>query len=180
MKILKIIGLTLVGIVALALLTALFVKKEFAVERQTTINKSKKEVFDYIKLLKNQRNFSVWAKKDTNAVTEYSGVDGTVGAVYAWKSKNKELGTGEQTIKSIAEGERIDYDLLFKEPFEAHNSASFTTTAVNDSTTTVKWGFEGKMNYPMNLMLLCMDMDKMMGKDLQDGLDNLKAILEKK
>ncbi|MFZ4456913.1 MAG: SRPBCC family protein [Bacteroidales bacterium] len=180
MKILKIIGLTLAGIVALVLLIALFVKKEYAVERQTTINKSKMEVFDYIKVLRNQLNYSVWAKMDTNAVTEFRGADGAVGSVYTWKSQNKDLGAGEQTITALAEGERIDYELHFIEPFETHDNAYFLTSAVNDSTTTVKWGFEGKMNYPMNLMLLFMDMDKMLGKDLQGGLDNLKAVLEKK
>jgi hypothetical protein len=35
------------------------------------------------------------------------------------------------------------------------------------------------MAYPMNLMLVFMDMDAMLGKDLQTGLNNLKAVLEK-
>ena len=39
--------------------------------------------------------------------------------------------------------------------------------------------FDGKMNYPMNLMLLFMNMDKMIGKDFESGLKNLKTILEK-
>ena len=49
---------------------------------------------------------------------------------------------------------------------------------VNDSTTNVKWGFYGNMKYPMNLMLLIMDMDSMLGKDLEGGLTNLKTTLE--
>jgi hypothetical protein len=43
----------------------------------------------------------------------------------------------------------------------------------------VNWGFNGKMPYPMNLMLAFMNMDEMLGKDLQDGLNNLKIIFEK-
>ncbi len=35
------------------------------------------------------------------------------------------------------------------------------------------------MPYPSNFMLLFIDMDTELGKDLQDGLNNLKAILEK-
>lgn len=46
--------------------------------------------------------------------------------------------------------------------------------------TIVKWSFEGSMSYPMNLMLLFVDMDAELGKDLKGGLDNLKAILEKR
>ena len=48
-----------------------------------------------------------------------------------------------------------------------------------ENQTKVKWGFTGKMPYPMNLMCAFMDMDKMIGGDLQKGLDNLKVVLEK-
>ena len=50
---------------------------------------------------------------------------------------------------------------------------------VSETQTKVKWGFAGKMKYPTNLMLLTMDMEGMIGKDFQDGLNNLKAVLEK-
>jgi hypothetical protein len=35
------------------------------------------------------------------------------------------------------------------------------------------------MKYPMNGMLLFMNMDKLLGKDLETSLTNLKHILEK-
>jgi hypothetical protein len=54
-----------------------------------------------------------------------------------------------------------------------------TTEAVSEVSTKVKWGFDGKMNYPMNLMLLFMDFDAMLGKDMEQGLSNLKMIVEK-
>jgi hypothetical protein len=34
------------------------------------------------------------------------------------------------------------------------------------------------MDYPMNTMLLMMDMEEMVGKDFSDGLHKLKSILE--
>ncbi|MEX2593845.1 MAG: hypothetical protein WD426_13810 [Anditalea sp.] len=45
--------------------------------------------------------------------------------------------------------------------------------------TKVKWGFNGHMNYPMNLMFLFMDFEKMIDDDLETGLYNLKTALEK-
>jgi hypothetical protein len=54
-----------------------------------------------------------------------------------------------------------------------------STTIVSDKETKVSWAFTGKMKYPMNLMLLFMNMEKMIGNDLQNGLNNLKGILEK-
>jgi hypothetical protein len=179
MKILKNLLLVIVGLVAIALLTALFVKKEYAVEREITINKSKEQVFSYVKLLKNQDNFSVWAMKDPTMEKGFTGTDGMVGAVSTWNSKMEDLGKGEQEIIGITEGQKIDYELRFIEPFEAKDHAFLSTESINDSTTLVKWGFDGKMPYPMNLLLLTMDMDKMLGEQLETGLKNLKGVMEK-
>ncbi|HSZ72689.1 MAG TPA: SRPBCC family protein [Cytophagaceae bacterium] len=180
MKILKIIGLVIVGIIALLLVTALFVKREYGVKREIVINKPSQQVFDYVKFLKNQDNFSVWAMRDPAMKKGFKGKDGTVGAVASWDSQEKHVGKGEQEITSIEEGKRLDFELRFYEPFEAKDHAYMSTEALDSTQTKVTWGFDGKMPYPMNLMLLCMNMDEMLGKDLQDGLNNLKPILEKK
>ncbi|MDG1035830.1 MAG: hypothetical protein P8O87_03230 [Crocinitomicaceae bacterium] len=42
----------------------------------------------------------------------------------------------------------------------------------------MKWGFEGEIDYPFNLMLPFMNMDKVIGDDLQIGLNNLKELME--
>lgn len=178
MKALKIIGLTLAGIIVLILITGLFIDGKYAVEREVTINKSKQEVFDYLKYLKNQDNFSVWAKMDPEMKKEFRGDDATVGFISAWDSKNPDAGKGEQKIIKIAEGERIDYELHFIEPFESTDYAYMTTEAVSENETKVKWGFNGKMKYPMNLMLLTMNMEEMLAPDLENSLSSLKTILE--
>jgi uncharacterized protein YndB with AHSA1/START domain len=179
MRFLKIFLIGLASIIVLILVILLFTKKEYAVEREIVINKPNQEVFDYIKYLKNQDNFSVWAQKDPNMKKTYTGTDGTVGFISAWDSNVKDVGVGEQEIKKITEGERLDFELRFKKPFEATDNAFMTTEAMGENQTKVKWGFFGKMKYPMNGMLLMMDMDKMLGGQLQTGLDNLKNVLEK-
>lgn len=178
MKALKIIGISLAAIVALLLVVALFVDGKYAVEREVTINKPKQVVYDYTKFLKNQNQFSVWAKIDPDMKTEFRGEDATVGFISAWDSENPKAGKGEQKIIKITDGERIDYELHFIEPMESTDYAFLEFKAVNDSATNVKWGFHGEMKYPMNLMLLGMDMEKMLAPDLQNGLNNLKGILE--
>ena len=107
----------------------------------------------------------------------YTGTDGTVGFVSAWESDNKDVGKGEQEIMGITEGQRIDYELRFKEPFESKGGA-YMTTADAGGATKVEWGFEGNMAYPMNIMMLFMDMEKALGPSLAEGLDNLKKELE--
>ncbi|MCW2262733.1 MULTISPECIES: hypothetical protein [Sphingobacterium] len=81
MKILKKIVIVLLLIVAVLLITALFLKKDYAVKREITINKPKQEVFDYIKYLRNQNNFSKWAMMDPLMTKTYQGTDGTVGFI---------------------------------------------------------------------------------------------------
>lgn len=178
-KALKRIGIALLTIIGIIMITALFVKSDYAVEREISINKPKNEVFQYIKYLKNQDNFSVWAKMDPQMKKEYVGTDATVGFVSKWNSTKDDVGVGEQEILKIKEGERIDFELRFLEPMEGTNYAYMTTEQVSEAQTKVKWGFTGKVPYPMNSMLLLMDMEEMLGKDFETGLANLKGVLEK-
>lgn len=178
MKILKKILLGIMALVALLLIIALFVKKDYKVEREIIINKPTQQVFNYVKYLKNQDNYSKWANIDPDMKKAYQGVDGTVGFVSAWKSDNDEVGEGEQEIKGITEGKRIDFELRFFKPFEATEPAFMTTEPVSESQTKVTWGFSGHMDYPTNLMLIFMDFEKMIGSDLQIGLKKLKEVLK--
>ncbi len=178
MKILKKILIAIGVIVVLLLAIAFFVKKDYAVEREITINAPREDVFDYIKYLKNQNDYSKWATMDPDMKKTYIGTDGEVGFISAWDSENKEVGRGEQEITKITDGERIDYELRFYEPFESTEIAYMVTESESVDETTVKWGFKGHMPYPGNLMLLFMDFDEMIGGDLDTGLKNLKGLLE--
>lgn len=178
MNIFLIILLVIVGIIALLLIIALFTKKNYAVERSIEINRPVSTVFDYIKYLKNQDSFSKWGSLDPDMKKEYRGTDATPGFVSAWEG-NKKVGKGEQEIKSITDGQRLDTELRFIKPFPAVSNAYMTTEPVNNGITLVKWGFASRMNYPMNIMLVFMNMDKMVGNDFAVGLNNLKNLLEK-
>jgi hypothetical protein len=168
----------LAGIVALLLIIGFFTKKDYSVGRDIIINKPKAIVFDYLKYLKNQNKFSVWATMDPAMKTTFTGTDGTKGFISAWDSENKNAGKGEQEILQIVDGERIDYEIRFIKPFKSTSWAYITTTAVNDNQTRVYWEFNAKMKYPTNLMLLFMNMEKMIGNDLSKGLQNLDKILK--
>lgn len=179
MKILKRILFVILAIIGLALITALFVKKEMHAEREVVINKPKTEVYNYVKYLKNQNDYSKWGSMDPAMKKEFRGTDGTVGFVSAWESDKDDVGKGEQEITGIKDGERIDYELRFIEPMESKAAAYMTTESVSENQTKVKWGFNGKINYPFNIMRLFMDMEGMIGDDFAAGLTNLKTNLEK-
>ncbi len=165
-------------LIAIILAIALVVKKDYSVERSIIINKNKSDVFNYIRLLKNHDNFSKWASLDPNMKKEYRGMDGTVGFVSSWEG-NKKVGKGEQEIVNITDGEKIDYKLHFIKPFEGLADAYMTTSAIEQNQTKLAWGMSSSMKYPMNIMLLFMNMEKIIGDDFSTGLTNLKNILEK-
>ena len=177
MKVLKKIIIVIVIIIAIPLIAGLFIKSEYSVVKEVTIQKPRQEVFDYIKFLRNQDNFSVWNQRDPEMKKGLTGTDGEVGAVASWDSQNEEVGAGEQEIKNITDGERIDFELRFLRPFEATDNAYFALEDAENGTL-VKWGFDGKMPYPWNIMGLFVDMEEMLGPDLQQGLDNLKEVMD--
>src|SRR5262245_66106 len=177
MKIIKRILIGVAILIAVPLIIGLFIKTDFAVEREVIINKPKEEVFNYVKHLKNHANFSKWAMLDPKMKTDYRGTDGTVGFVSAWDSDNQDVGKGEQEIKRITEGERIDVEIRMRRPFQSTDPAYMTTEAVAGNQTRVKSGYFGRMNYPTNLM--CPFIAERIGADMETGLRNLKTVLEK-
>ena len=172
-----IVALIVLGIAVIAV-AAFVTPTECKVEREVTINRPKAAVFDYVRFLKHQNTWGPWARKDPAMKQEFRGNDGYVGFVSAWKSENGELGAGEQEIKRIVDGERIDTELRFLEPFESKADAHLITEATGPDSTKVKWGFTTSMPRPMNVMSLVVDMDAMIGKDFEEGLSSLKRILE--
>ena len=179
MKILKYIGLGLAAVLAFVLITGLFLPKEYAVSRNVSIERSNADVYNYVKYLKNQSHYNVWAQMDPNQITTYTGEDGQVGFTSAWKSEIDSVGAGAQTIVAMNEDKSIDYEIIFTEPFESTMQTAILFAPIDSSSTNVTWNFRGDMNYPFNVMLLAYDMEKTLGKDMQQGLNNLKELLEK-
>lgn len=168
----------ILGIIAALLLAGLIISKEIKATKEIVINKPKDEVFNYIKYLKNQQNYSKWATLDPNIKNEFRGTDGQPGFVNHWVG-NKKVGEGEQEITAIEEGKALHTDLRFIKPFKSFAKSTMATEAIDANSTKVSWGFESQMNYPMNIMKVFMNMSEMIGKDFSTGLVNLKTILEK-
>jgi hypothetical protein len=179
MKIVKYIFAALGILLAVLLLTGLFLPKEYALSRTVTIQRSNADVYNYVKYLKNQANYNVWAQMDPNQINTYTGEDGQVGFTSAWKSEIDSVGAGSQTIVAMNEGTSIDYEIIFTEPFESTMQTAMLFEPLDSNSTKLTWNFRGDMNYPFNIMLLVYDMEKTLGKDLQQGLNTLKEILEK-
>jgi len=151
--------------------------KDMIIKKNVSIKKSINEVFDFLKQTRNQDKFSVWNMKDPNMKRDYSGTDGTKGFVYSWDSKDKNAGAGSQEIINISDGNRIDYTLRFIRPMQNTAASSFIVNKIDDTNTSVTWTFQCPTKFPMSLFSPIFK--NMLGKQLNQSLQNLKALLEK-
>ena len=60
----------ILGIIAVLLITGLFIPKGMQATREIIINKPNADVFNYIEQLKNQDNYSKWGSMDPNIKKE--------------------------------------------------------------------------------------------------------------
>jgi hypothetical protein len=179
MKILKTLGAVAVALIAVPLIAALIVPQEYGVSERIVINRPLDDVYEFTKYLKNQDEYGKWNLLDPNMEHYYEGDDGKVGFVSGWKSDDPNVGHGEQEILAMSEKQRIDYELRFFKPFQNTSKAFMTFSEVGPSKTEVGWGFDGKMSYPLNLMIPLLKMEEVLSADFETGLENLKELLEK-
>lgn len=168
----------LIGLVVLIAILAIVAPKTYDVSRSISISKPVSEVFDYVRSLKKHDEWGPWAKRDLNMVKEFTGTDGEVGAISSWKG-NKEVGEGEQEITGIKVNEVVETQLRFLKPFKSVSDAYIRVLEEGNGSTKVTWGFSGKNKFPVSIMMLFMNMEKNVGKDFEQGLSDLKSILEK-
>jgi hypothetical protein len=155
----------------------LLAPKRFEVNRSIIVNKPLAEVFNYLKYVKNQDDWSPWKKKDPNMKQTSEGTDGEVGFISKWEG-NKVVGSGEQEIKRIVENESVETELRFFKPWKSHSDAYLRVVGLESQQTNVTWGFSGKNKFPFSIFMLFMNMDKAVGKDFEEGLNSLKQQLE--
>lgn len=163
------------GLIVLLLIAALFVPKDYAIHREVTVDQPREAVFEYLRVLKNQEQWSVWVMRDPTMQKSFRGTDGQVGSVYAWNSA-KGAGEGEQEIVGLKPNERLDIEIRFKRPMAMTAQTPLALANAGAGKTTVRFGMDGHSPYPMNLMTAMLSGG--LGKDLQKSLNNLKAIFE--
>ena len=165
----------LLGLVALVLILALLMRKDHYVQRSIVVDVPSQKAFDYLKLVKNQETFNKQAMVAPDRNKEYTGTDGTVGYVYAWRGDTK-AGEGAKEIKHLIEGQRIEMEIRFTKPMKAQATVIMAFETVAPTQTKISWSNTGRLIYPVNVMIPLME--KMVAKDMDSSLLTLKSILE--
>ena len=167
-----------VAVLILAVLGLAMTKPDsFNVQRTTSIKAAPNEIFPLINDFHSWNSWSPWEKIDPNMKRTYSGSPSGPGAVYEWDGTSK-VGTGRMEITDASPSSKVTIKLDYLKPIEGHNIAEFTLEPQAGSTN-VTWAMHGPAPFMSKVMQVFISMDRLIGKDFETGLANIKRIAEK-
>lgn len=172
----KKIGIGVAAVIAVLLVVIATRPDTYHVERSKTISASPAAVYGHVADFHKWDGWSPWDKLDPAMKKTYGGTPGAVGSTYNWVGNDK-AGEGDMKISALEPTKRVDVDLHFVKPFEDRSKTRFSFDAEGQGTK-VTWAMDGNHNFISKAMCLFMDMDKMIGKDFEQGLDNMKKVAE--
>lgn len=178
MTILLIVLGSIAGLIALVFLAALLAPKSYSVYRSVVIDRPVEEVYEYVRHVVNQEEYNKWVQRGSKQTTK-RGNDGEVGFIYAWNG-DKQSGEGEMEITQLIPNQLVGTEIRFVRPFKAVAQGPTKLESLGPDQTRVTWGMDSPMAIPLNLVFTLMNPDKLLGKDLETSLGNLKNILEKR
>ncbi len=152
---------------------------DYKIQRSATMNAPVDKVFAQYNDFHNWNAWSPWAKKDPKAENAFEGEPAGKGAIFKWNG-NSDVGQGMMTILESKPNELVKIKLDFQKPMESTCITDFTFKPEGEKTS-VTWAMSGQSNFIGKAICLCMGgMDKMVGKDFETGLNNVKAVVEAK
>jgi Polyketide cyclase / dehydrase and lipid transport len=176
-EVIAIIAVVLAIVIAIVLILAVTKPASFSVQRAIDIRAPAERIFPLINDFHQWGSWSHWENKDPGMQRSFSGAASGKGAVYGWEGNNN-VGSGRMEIIEASAPSKILIKLDFLKPFEAHNTAEFTILPQGDATR-LNWVMRGPASFMSKLMQVFMSLDKMVGKDFEIGLANLKNLTEK-
>ena len=175
MKALKIVIGVIVALIVLLVAIGYVLPNNSHVERSTVVNVKPATAYAVLNGFKQFRKWSPWEGLDPNTKYEFTGPIWGVGAKQAWSSPNPNVGTGSQEIVASEPDKSITIKLVFAD-FNSESTATYLL-APDGEGTRITWTndtvFGDLVGRYFGLM-----MDKMIGKDYELGLAQLKTLLE--
>jgi len=172
----QVIGIVVVGAVAALLGVAATKPDKFRVQRTARINASPDKILAFITDFRRWTAWSPWEKLDPGMKRTHSGATSGKGAVYAWEGSAK-AGKGRMEITELSAPSKVTIDIHFIKPFAVRNTVEFTLEP-QGSSTEITWAMFGPSPFATKVMGVFVSMDKLIGKDFEQGLANLKTVAE--
>lgn len=171
------VAIAVLALVAGVLIVAARKPDVFEVVRSATIQATPERIFA---LLSDFREWGAWSpyeKKDPAMTRSFRGATSGVGAVYAFDGNGK-VGTGELTIVEVEAPTKLAVTLDMTRPMVCSNRITFTLAA-SEGGTLVTWRMQGPSPFIGKLMGTVFNMDRMIGRDFEQGLAALKQATER-
>lgn len=173
----KTIAIVVVILLAGILILAATKPDTFQVKRVAAIKAPPEKIFPLINDFSRWGSWSPYEKKDPSMKRTISGQASGRGAVYEWEGDGN-VGKGRMEITESSPASRVSINLDFVKPFRTHNVVDFTLVPQGD-TTSVTWDMHGPAPFVSKVMQVFFSMDRMVGKDFEAGLADMKAVAEK-
>ncbi len=164
------------GLIAILTLVGFFLPRIVMVERSIVINVPVEAVYQQVTNLRNFNSWSPWHNRDPNTRYIFSGGNASVGSTMNWSSEHPEVGNGSQRIVALNAPHEVEIKLDFGEDGSADSYFKIDSLAKEKSRVT--WGFTTDMGLNPLARYFGLMFDGWIGTDYEEGLDNLKDILE--
>ncbi len=148
----------------------------FRIQRSARIGARPEHIYPLINDLRAFNRWNPFARKDPNMQGAYQGPAEGPGAIYDFKGSGH---TGEGSIEILGHkpASEVTMQLNMRKPMKAQNLIVFSLKPAEDATE-VTWLMQGKVPFMGKVLHLLFSMDKMVGRDFESGLANLKSIAE--
>lgn len=178
MKFTRLLLFFLLAVIAVTAVLSFMLPTRQKIERSIVINATAADIYNQLIKLENFNKFSVWSQQDSSAIYTLTGTDGTVGATSEWKGSPEISGEGKIEITELGANKKVVHKIHFTKPQNGTAESRFSLLETNVSITTVTWTFYIGTPRPWNIFNLFSSLDKQMGKDFEDGLANMKKMIE--
>lgn len=166
----------IIAAIAVFLIYVARLPSAFLITRHMTISVPAALVFEQVNNFHLWQAWSPWARIDPNANTIFEGPMSGIGAIYRW-SGNQQIGAGNMTIIDSQPNQLIRIRLEFIRPQPGVSTTEFTFES-DEGNTLVRWSMSGHNNFITRAVCTFVSMDKIVGSMFEQGLHNLRAVLE--
>jgi hypothetical protein len=168
--------LALAALAIIMLVIALFLPSNYTVRRITVIKASPADVFSQVSDIRNWHNWDPWSEKDPELKYRLRENDSEGHPIYYWVSGETDY--GELKVLKVDAGKGIDYTINFP-TYHLASAGGFELRVVKEGTQ-VTWRDRGDFSWNPIKRFIGLFLVKMVEKDFDRGLGNLKKVCEAK
>lgn len=170
----------LVGVgvlVALLVVVVAAQPSEYHVERSLEMSAPAEVVWEQLSDFNAWKAWNPWHKMDPDQKTSITGDAGAVGHTNTWDGEK--TGKGSQEIVAADKPKHLAMKLVMLEPMPDEAKTGFKLEEAGDATK-VTWFIDGNNSFVKKFFALVMGMEDMLGTMFEQGLADLKPIVEEK